>query len=152
MNWSDFALRFGPSRTTNFDLMTMAKRMKIPSFRIVMHDELVTLPKNTRNVIMNLDSSKGRGTHWVAIYNTPAYKLYFSSFGDPPSDRVIQFMNKTTTTNTVRVYNDFQLQTFGAEYCGQMSLYVLYRLNLTGDSANGIMLSLICRDKNREDV
>lgn len=142
-NWNEFKARFGTSKTTNFDLMDIGRRLRIPDFRVVMHDELPSLPRNARNIIMNLDSSENQGTHWVGIYNTPEYKLYFSSFGDPPSDRTTRFMDKTTTIHTVREYNDFQMQEFGAEYCGQISVYVIYRLNFTDDRANDIVLSLM---------
>ena len=142
MNWSDFKDRYGTHTTTNFDLMDIGKQLKIPNFRVVMHNELLRLPKNTKNIIMNLDVSSNAGTHWIAIYNTPKYKLYFSSFGDPPSDRVIAFMNKTTSPKTIREYNDWRVQDFGSEYCGQMSVYLLMCLN-QGRSANDIIVALL---------
>jgi hypothetical protein len=141
MNWNDFKDRFGTGKTTNFDLLDIGKRLHL-KINYVMRDELRKLSKNTKDIIMNLDSSDGRGTHHTALYNTPDYKLYFSSFGDNPPREVIAFFDKTTTTTTIREYNDFQIQEFGAEYCGQMSMYVLYRLNFTNDTANDIILSL----------
>ena len=140
MNWDDFKTRYGISRTTNFDLMDIAKDLQL-KVKVVMHNELLKIPKTTKYVIMNLDSSKNAGTHWVAIFNTPDYKLYFSSFGDPPSDNVIKFMNKTTTKTTVREYSDFLIQEFDTEYCGQISLFVLMCLN-KGISADEVVLDL----------
>ena len=90
---------------------------------------------------MNLDSSDGAGIHHVAIYNTPEYKVYFSSFGDPPPAEVIRLLDRTTTTNTIREYNDFQIQEFDTSYCGQASLYFLYCLN-NGKKTCNIILEL----------
>jgi hypothetical protein len=94
-----------------------------------MSDELLQLPETTKNIIMNLDSQKNNGTHWVAIYNTPDYKLYFSSFGDPPKKATIQFFDKTTTATTIRECNDTQLQNFNTSHCGIFALFLLYHLN-----------------------
>jgi hypothetical protein len=140
MNWNEFKDKYGFSKTTNFDLMDIAKHLKL-KIKIVMNDEILSLPKNTKNIILNLDSSKNKGTHWSAIFNTPDYKFYFSSFGDPPTKKIIQFLDKTTYKNTIRELNDFQLQEFNTEYCGQMSMFVLNCLN-NGMSPIQIILDL----------
>jgi hypothetical protein len=130
-SFQSFLDRFTTNTTTNFELLHWGKKdLKIPKLKIVMSDELLKLPENTKNIIMNLDSKKNKGTHWVAIYNTPEYKLYFSSFGDPPNKQAITFFNKTSTSNTVREYNDTQLQDFNTSHCGIFALYLLYHLNL----------------------
>ena len=128
LTFNDFLNKYGDQTTTNIELLEYAKELNIP-LKYVMHDELLKLPKSTKYIMMNLDDSKGNGTHHIAIYNTPSYKLYFSSYGDVPVKEAIEFFNKSTTSKTIREYNDTQIQDFNSTYCGQLSLYVLYKLH-----------------------
>ncbi len=70
MNWNDFTDKYGVRKTTMFDLSDIAKQLKF-KIEIVMNDEILSLPKNTKNIILNLDSSKNNGTHWVCIAKQP---------------------------------------------------------------------------------
>ena len=136
LTWNEFKERYGTSKTTNFDLIHWARGLGIINFRYAMRDEL-----KPKNIIMNLDSSRGAGIHHVAIFNTPEYKNYFSSFGDPPPPEVVAMLDRTMTSDTIREYNDFQVQEFNTSYCGQAALYFLYCLN-NGKKACDIILEL----------
>lgn len=53
---------------TNLELIKYAKKLKIPNFSgVFMRDELASMkPQKNETGIINLDSTKGSGTHWVA--------------------------------------------------------------------------------------
>jgi hypothetical protein len=144
LSWKDFIDRYGTNKTNNFQLLKWAKDLGIKNFRYVMRDELFKIPTSSKNIVMNLDSSENQGTHHVVLYNTPDYKLYFSSFGDPPPTEVIKFLDRTTTTaKTVREFSDTQNQEFGSSYCGQLSIFLLYKLNNLNEVNSQVVNSLI---------
>ena len=147
LSWSEFIARYGTKKTNNFQLLKWANDLGITHFTYVMRDEMSKLPKSSKNIIMNLDSSENQGTHHVVLYNTPDYKLYFSSFGDNPPLEVITFFDQSMTSTTVREFSDTQLQEFGSSYCGQLSLYLLYKVNnvneVNSQAVNDLLLDLI---------
>lgn len=128
MSFNDFLNKYGDQTTSNIQLIEWAKELNIP-LKYAMRDELLKLPKSTRYIIMNLDDSKGEGTHHIAIYNTPTYKFYFSSYGDSPVKEAVEFFKKFSTSKTICEYSDTQYQDFNSHYCGQISLYVLYKIH-----------------------
>lgn len=63
--------------------------MEIPAFRgVFMRDRLPLHPHYVETGIVNLDVSKGRGTHWVAYRKRGNTVTYFDSYGDlaPPKE------------------------------------------------------------------
>ena len=144
LTWKEMSDKYGTNSLTNFDLMKIARDLKLKPFRVVMRNELLKLPKTTKNIIINLDSSRGEGTHWVCLYNTPDYKFYFSSFGDNPPKEVIKFFNRSEAP--VREYSDTQIQEFNTFYCGQISIYILYCLN-HNMNPNEVIFSLLKKDR-----
>ena len=64
---------------TNYDLEELVKLLKIRNFRgIFMRDTLPLQGIKEREVgIINLDSSSGKGTHWVC-YSKNRNKLYYN--------------------------------------------------------------------------
>ncbi len=111
--------QFGKNTTSNIELNKYCKKLKIGNVVICMRDELTKLSKNTKNIIMNLDTQNG--THWVCIHNSQD-KYYFDSYGIPPPVEVIQFLQNG-------VYQTFQVQEINSKCCGQLCLYVLFQLN-----------------------
>jgi hypothetical protein len=110
LTFDDFIDKYGTDKTTNFDLINWSKDLGF-KIKYVMRDELASLQlfdlkkqKSTQYIIMNLDSSSGKGTHHTAIYNNPDFKFFLSSFGDPPSTEVIKFFGSELE------YSDFQIQ------------------------------------------
>lgn len=82
-----------------------------------------TLPKHPRTIecgIVNLDSSNGSGTHWVAYYKNHKFVEYFDSFGNlqPPLE-IIQYLG----TNIK--YNHKQTQIFNSFNCGHLCIEFL---------------------------
>ena len=112
----EFLCKYGISKTTNFDLIDIANDLEMP-LKVIMKDEfkekyiLENIP-----LIINYQNTNQKGIHWVGYYD----KYYFDSYGLPPLKEL---------ENHVNEYNkdDFQSDT-DLEYCGQLTLYVLYNL------------------------
>jgi hypothetical protein len=78
-----------------------------------------SLPKKIKNYesgIVNYDDD-GPGTHWVCYYNNGKSNVveFFDSYGLPPSDKIILYLNKSGKRI---MYNDSQLQQFSSVMCG----------------------------------
>ena len=140
MNITDFYKRYGKYTTTNFQLRDYAKELKIPNFHICMRDEISDLPRTAipLNVITNIHTSHERGVHWSAFHVSKEKAYFFDSYALPPTKEIIDFLPK----NLDRTRNTFQLQDFNDSYCGQLSLYVLYKLSCNEDFQK-IILSIV---------
>ena len=135
MTWKEFKQRFGEDTTTNIQLLQIAKILKIPNFHYVMRDEMNLLPKEKKPlyVMTNIHTSKENGVHHSCFYWNDE-NFFFDSYGLDPPKEVIKFLGEVISST-------FKIQENGTKYCGQMSLYVLYRLN-QGDKFTDIVLSL----------
>lgn len=105
---------------TDRDILNYASN-HIPYFKgVFMRDEL---PKNTEDIecgIVNLDSSKNEGTHWVAYVKLFNYCEYFDSFGDlKPPKELIKYLKSNVT------YNYSRYQSFDTSNCGHLCLKFL---------------------------
>lgn len=120
----DFLKTFGIRTTTNFDLYRIGKLLKL-NFNILMRNELGDLAPHTNNINTNIISNYQRdnqkGTHWILYHYklSSSHSYYFDSFGLPPIKEL---------EATVSEYNGVQVQPFGSAICGQLCLYVLYKL------------------------
>ena len=84
---------------------------------------------------MNLETSQDTGSHWVAIYKSCINNYYFDPYGILPTKEVYNYLDHFH-------YNKAQIQQELMECCGQLSLYVLYKLNTTNDSFDDIILNM----------
>ena len=53
--------------------------------------------KNKISFILNLDNSKGKGTHWVAVFIDLSFDQsleYLDSFGEPPTENFMKNIKK----------------------------------------------------------
>lgn len=90
----------------------------IPHFRGVFMRDM--LPKRSKRIecgIVNLDSSNGNGTHWVAYYKNNENIEYFDSFGNlqPPLE-IIKYLGSFIK------YNHKQKQQYNSFNCGHLCL------------------------------
>lgn len=85
-----------------------------------MSDNLPSVPKEKECGIINLDSSSGPGSHWVAYFKKGDKMEYFDSFGNlkPPSALRKYFKGKI-------FYNRMQYQNFNTTNCGRLCLEFL---------------------------
>lgn len=111
------------------DICNNINRLNIKHFRgIFMRN---ALPKNchiSECAIVNLDSSDGPGTHWVAYGKRRSEIYYFDSFGDlqPPKELIAYF------GSGVKIYyNYLNYQKYNTVVCGQLCITFLYHFNKT---------------------
>ena len=147
----EFLDYYGTNSTTNFQLIEYAKELNIPNFYCLMRDELSDIPKteNPVNVIINLHSSDQKGIHWSALAKFDNSTFFFDSYGLPPTKEVENFLSigelclRKFFEFTGFSYNDLKLQESTESFCGQLSLYVLYKLNYeSGITFNSLILNL----------
>ena len=86
--------------------------------------------------VVNLDSTEGNGTHWVAYYKNDDECIYFDSFGLDAPIELQQYLG-----NPYR-YQTFQLQDAEDSICGHLCLHVLNEL-CNGKIFKNIILQLI---------
>ena len=121
MDLITFLSRYGISKTTNFDLKDISYDLGL-DISVIMRNELLGIKKNY--IIMNLQTKNQKGSHWVSISKSD--NIYFDPYGVLPTKEVLKVLPNVK-------YNEIQIQPEGTEMCGQLSLYVLYRLNLGDD-------------------
>ena len=98
-----------------------------------------TLPKKIRPKecgIINLDSIKGPGTHYLCYYKDNDKRYVFDSFGLPPPEELIKYLGKPLH------YSSSEIQEKDQVICGHYCLYVLKSLS-EGHSFQRIHNSLL---------
>lgn len=82
------------------------------------------LPKHleAKYYIVNLDSKRGPGTHWVLLDNRRTHEcIYCDSYGQPPPEEVATAMQQTGKANLV--FSDVDVQALGSQQCGWWAEY-----------------------------
>lgn len=87
-----------------------------------MRDKLPLRPHVNESGIINLDTSKGPGTHWVCYKKTGNTVNYFDSFGNlkPPLELINYF-----GPDVKLKYNYTRKQAFSSVVCGHLCLKFL---------------------------
>ena len=86
--------------------------------------------------ILNLDKTSGSGTHWTCWFLSQQGKSFcFDSYGTEIPAELQRYLGKGV------FHNDFQIQAFNSDICGDLCLLVLEMLNC-GFSYVDIILSL----------
>ena len=129
-----FLIKYGVRSTSNFEFKDILNNLSIEG-KVLMRDELNKIKSTKKNnIIMNLQTSKDNGSHWVAIFKSCINNYYFGPYGIHPTKKNYNYLDKPFH------YNKIQIQQEGMECCGQLSLFVLYKLNTTNDSFEDIIL------------
>ena len=122
---------------TNLEIDYYAKQLKIKHYRgNYMRDTLPNKIKQQECAIVNLDTIKGPGTHYVCYYKNKSTHIYFDSFGLPPPQELIKYIGKPPQ------YNSTEIQKRDSVICGAYCLYVLKALS-DGYSFNEVWESLV---------
>lgn len=116
---------------TDQDLQKSIRRLTIKHFRgIWMLDELPTRPKRNETAIVNLDSSHGPGTHWVAYAKRGNTIVYFDSFGNlKPPKKLVEYFNNGSTIKRNILYNYDSVQAYDTVICGHLCLEFLKKIS-----------------------
>lgn len=94
-----------------------------------MRDVLPKTPLRVECAVINLDSEKGEGTHWVAYFKKNKTVKYFDSFGNlKPTIELIKYFNRGNKKNKINVtYNYKRYQNYNEINCGHLCLEFLMR-------------------------
>lgn len=117
----------------DYEISDFVNKLKVPYFRgVFMRD---TLPKKTKyneSAVVNLDSNKNNGTHWVAYKKRGNNVEYFDSFGNlkPPKELVNYFegggVSSKGKPSPIKIsYNREQYQKFNTTNCGHLCIKFL---------------------------
>src|SRR5436190_12557257 len=105
----------------NFQILKYTKR--IPNFKgVFMRNELRN-PRKNESLIINLDSNRGLGTHWVAVKKRGDKILYFDPFGIQPPKEVILYYKPLPV-----YYSKTKVQKLNATNCGKLRIKFLKSL------------------------
>ena len=117
---------------TNYELEEYANELKIPYFRgVFMRD---TLPKRTHKRecgIVNLNTSKESGSHWVAFKKDGNKRIYFDSFGQITPWEIQKYLKTNEELERgkgVIQRNTDIVQAINTNVCGHLCLFVLKSL------------------------
>ena len=114
------------------DIMKYVSILSLPHFRgVLMRDELPIKPNNIECGILNLNTHKQVGSHWVCWYKDGMERYYFDSFGEPPPVELLYYLKTSTEINldlpAIR-RSSVMVQRYGSNECGSLCLYVLKML------------------------
>ena len=151
MNLKEFLNKYGTNTSNNFQLLHWGRQLGIKNFHVLMRDEIdgftasVSQKKHLPlNIIVNIDPKRKNGSHWSAFYigldskngsASASQKYWYDSFGLPPLKEIIDKFHSPI------IGEDKQFQDFGETRCGQLALFVLYRLN-QGDKYEDIVKNI----------
>lgn len=119
---------------SNYDIINLARKLKIPHFHgVFMRDTLLlTKKKKNRKVtkrecwILNHGSSQTNGSHWTALAKNWNTAFYFDSFGKlPPPLEVIKYLENNSDGAVHLFYNAKKYQNYGTSICGHLCLRFL---------------------------
>lgn len=98
----------------------------VPEFIGVFPRDKIPLPKKLPSAyVVNYDSSKEKGEHWIAIYLDKTRGEFFDPFGLPPlHPKLIKYMK---TCCKKWVYSTKDIQHADSTSCGHFCIYYLKR-------------------------
>ena len=80
---------------TSLDLTEDARKLDIKYFRgVFMRDELPKKPRRQECGIVNFNTSKVTGSHWVCYNKNGSNRLYFDSFGQVVALEIRRYLQK----------------------------------------------------------
>jgi hypothetical protein len=91
-----------------------------------MRDNLPKTIKKSETGIVNLDTSAGEGTHWVAYSKKGPLVTYFDSYGNlRPPNELIQYFSSVGSVDIRYNYIPYQENSY---ICGHLVIQYLYNL------------------------
>ena len=118
---------------SNFDIQKIAKHLEIPNFKgVFTRDQLPEKIGNRESGIVNFNTSKEPGSHWVAYFRDGSKKIYFDSFGQVIPTEIQKYLKtKNEYKNNLPVIerNTDVVQEPNTVICGHLCLYVLDNLS-----------------------
>ena len=115
---------------TNFDVIDYVNKLKIPHFReVFMRNTLPKRPHEEECGIVNLNTSKENGSHWVCYYKKGINRVYFDSFGQITPIEVQDYLKsrKEKGIGVIQRNTDI-VQPINTNICGHLCLFVIKAL------------------------
>ena len=113
--------------TTNFDLIEIAKKLKLKYFKgVFMKDQIIDnkdLLKDNCSFILNFEDSSKQGSHWTLFYKKGNEKIFYDSYGTHVPIEIQKLFGSNI------LYTNFQTQKFNSDICGEMCLLICYLLD-----------------------
>jgi len=88
-----------------------------------MKDRLPARPLKRESAVVNLDVSRGTGTHWVCYVKEDNNVVYYDSFGVKPPIELLDYFRPTCNVS----YNYEQEQDVTQVICGHLCLLFLVK-------------------------
>ena len=118
---------------SNFDIQKIAKHLEIPNFKgVFTRDQLPEKIGNRESGIVNFNTSKEPGSHWVAYFRDASKKIYFDSFGQVIPTEIQKYLKTKDEYRynlPVIERNTDVVQEPNTVICGHLCLYVLDNLS-----------------------
>ena len=118
---------------SNFDILKIAKHLEIPNFKgVFTRDQLPEKMGNRESGIVNFNTSKEPGSHWVAYFRDGSKKIYFDSFGQVIPTEIQKYLKTKDEYRynlPVIERNTDVVQEPNTVICGHLCLYVLDNLS-----------------------
>ena len=132
---------------TNVELSSYAKQLEISCFRgVYMRDELPTKVREKECAVVNLNTSRLPGSHWVCYYKDGRQqRIYFDSFGQITPIEIQKYLktkSEFATDADVIQRNTNVSQAVNTRVCGHLCLFVLKSL-ANGESFQDVINTLV---------
>ena len=125
-----YGLQIPDKALNNFELLDYSKKLNIPNFRgVFMRDVLPVHPNESECGIVNFNTSKEPGSHWVCYNKNGDNRLYFDSCGQITLNEVQNYLKSKEEREKHVIYRNTDIvQPMGTKICGHLCLYVLKSL------------------------
>ena len=105
----------------------------IPDFRgVFMRDTLPNNPREKECGVLNLNTSRESGSHWVAFYKDGGKRIYFDSFGQVVPLELQKYLKTSkefSEDKPVIQQNTDIVEKENKTNCGHLCLYILDNLS-----------------------
>ena len=138
------------------DIIDYVEKCSIPNFRLVaMRDALPKRPNFIESGIINLDDTRGSGTHWCCWFKQGQLRIYFDSYGLQPPQELVKYLKTPVEIqkNLATIQRSaIVVQRYNTYECGSLCLYVLYKLAVEGESFSCILNTLFRRCNSQKKL
>lgn len=114
-----------PVPLSNFDIDRLMAHYRPAWQGVFMRNEIPDLSglDKPAGIVINLQDSRGPGTHWVALYSGPEADFYFDSFGLPPPQEIVE-----AGRGRRLFYSSGRIQSDDSKMCGYYAVIFLQQM------------------------
>lgn len=123
--------------TSDTDLNSRLKKIKY--YRgAFLSDQIPDSKGNQNYYVVNMDSGKGHGTHWLGLLEFPDRIIYFDPYGFLPNQNVLKWIK---SRNKPYFYNKTDVQGMNSTACGKIVKFFIQNV-ANGNNPNKIISHL----------